>query len=163
MIFTGNGSIQRLLALAVALGAVSCDGDFPGRVRTAAPKPVATPPVDTWARSLQCAENARRVIKDIEDRRDDQFYVLNWTNHYSPTFRRCFVHVSFFNRSFKTDKTQPMVYDVLIDALENSEVASCTRSPSTGWEVWCSISDGETQSNGDCTACRRFIDERLSE
>lgn len=152
----------RTCVLLLALAVAACEQ----RARpdsSAAPSSV-TPVVDTWERSLACSNQAERLMKRLESQvEDDPFLrIWGWQNHYSPTFRRCFVRVTYYNGMARTEKTLPMNYAVLVDAVENRELATCASLMPGQDESHCGVHDGSVRP-GDCVACDKFISERMSQ
>jgi hypothetical protein len=158
--------MNRMIAVAVALLATQVGGcGFPPKApdpaSKATVKPAVEPAANVWERSRQCAEQTEKVIKRVEAERSADVGLVGWQNHYSPKYERCFVHLSYVNRKAK-ELGLPVTFDELDDAFENKLLAVATgviRAKNAEW--YCSITDGVTDSNGDCAAARAYIDERM--
>jgi hypothetical protein len=172
--------VRRLLyaatALGIALVVASCrEKPFgsprqpkPNQVKGEKRAPVVEGRVeqgDSRERSRQCTAQAKRLADRnawIEGRRAGPLKVLEWSSHYSHTYRRCFVQVSFFREDAVSTHALPLIVYSLFDAYENTEVASCTDAVNEASASFCAVSEPGAESDGDCAACRRFINERMS-
>ncbi|MGA2143886.1 MAG: hypothetical protein ABSH49_02860 [Bryobacteraceae bacterium] len=142
--------------------------------------PDATP--DTWERSKECAAQAEKVVAE-RNRRSASFGAHGldwWSNHYSPKYSRCFVKAEFIVGEKDSTKGGPLIWTYLIDAFENSDVASWAVGviPSAGytcrqddkpeecrdktiaalaWGDACKIED----EPADCAKAEQFIKEHM--
>ncbi len=86
---------------------------------------------------------------------------MGWSNHYSPKFRQCFVHLGFLNGNAKTDREQPLVLYSLYDAFENREIATCADAKNALASAFCRVEDHPEKTT--CADCRQFVGERMSQ
>jgi hypothetical protein len=101
-----------------------------------------------WQRDKDCALQAERVAArlELEETRYKSTWILNWDNHYSAKYQRCFMRVRYTGGS-----------DALYDVFENSQVASCSNARDA---PFCDIKEDQ-QRRGDCKACFAYIEERM--
>ncbi len=119
-------------------------------------------PVGSWQRQKECSEQADRIAKRLgfDDDRTDVLIYGGRSNHYSPTYEKCYVRVRYNNLSRDLPPGSPRSYVELWDAFEDREVASC--SPGLNIDARIHCINVEQGSSGDCDACGRFIEERMT-
>jgi hypothetical protein len=111
----------------------------------------ATAPSDTWQRSKECASQAEKL-------KDSYVHNAGWTNHYSPKYEKCFALYVFMTSVKDEDsKDHVLVSKNLIDAFEQSDVASADTSSPPGYLAKCSIGHNWQ----DCEKVIQFIDEHM--
>ena len=123
------------------------------------------PQADSWERSRQCAEQAQRIARRngwIEGGKTGSIRLMGWSNHYSGTFQRCFVRVSYFDEEARTNRALPLITYSLFDAFENNEIAICTDSVNAAAAYGCHVMEPGAESSSDCRACQRFVNERMT-
>ena len=86
-----------------------------------------------------------------------------WENHYNADRERCYVRVSYANVTGNPEAGHPLVFEELIDELENRTIAEGVEGGEAAVPTFfCSIKDGITDSAGDCPAARGHINERMN-
>jgi hypothetical protein len=135
--------LQRIYTL-VAVSAVFAGFSF---AQTPAKKtsPAQIKP-DTWQKSKECAAQAEKLMAYRDSRRIETGVggaALDWLNHYSPKYNRCFVSANY---SVGTT--------LLLDAFERSEVAFSDIKAS---DELCSV-EGKRST---CTVAADFIAEHM--
>jgi hypothetical protein len=110
---------------------------------------------DTWKKSKECAAQAEKVMAERDSRMVASGIpgAVDWTNHYSPKYDKCFISATYFNS--KAGKDAPAFGTNLIDAFERSILAnSASAGPSDGF---CKVDDKTT----DCAKAAIFISEHM--
>jgi hypothetical protein len=114
---------------------------------------------------MQCAELAHR--SKIEERTYGALGLYkadSWSNHYSAKYQRCFVQIDFRHVMPMVDKTAPHLVVVLLDAIENREVAAFTSTNDKDAQAaYCTITDGDVRKEGDCYAAMTYMNDRMSD
>jgi hypothetical protein len=123
----------------------------------------------------ECAAQAEKVMTDRDLRTIASGGTrADWTNHYSPKYKRCFVSAYYFSN--EPIKGGPQTYTILIDAFERSNLAStasgveaetacrgqekpadCEATAHKLWGIACKIEDEPT----DCAKAKQFIEGHM--
>jgi len=115
-----------------------------------------------------CAEQAERFAKQLKamEREQEQAWrsqttrFIDWDNHYSPKYSRCYFRAAYLNQS--KSKNVPWATNIMFDAFEGRVLSSCTKATDAGYaRGFCSVDDQAVRSEGDCAACQRYIDEHM--
>src|ERR1035441_7761963 len=78
--------------------------------KTASPgaaKSEARKEVDGYQRMKECAEQADKVVKRrgwVEGQRTGDISIIDWQNHYSPKYGRCFIQANYKNHLTQKDR-----------------------------------------------------------
>src|ERR1700720_2942450 len=116
----------------------------------------ATP--DTWQRSKECATQAEKVIaaSDREELAKGFPAAMQWENHYSPKYDKCFVSAVYMEKSKRpSGEAFSFIATILTDAFERHSLAtSASLEEPAGI---CNI-DG---TNADCTQVEAFITDHM--
>jgi len=112
-----------------------------------------------------CAEQAERLLKQHKATQrdiDPTTSILDWDNHYSPKYRRCYLRESMLShRTGAEARDLPAFTSEVYDAFEGRLLAMCTGQTAVKTaKVFCRVLD-EGSSDGDCIACQRYIDEHM--
>jgi hypothetical protein len=115
--------------------------------------PTAKP--DTWQKSKECAAQAEKVMAERERRMSAKGSLgdMDWENHYSPKYNKCFISATYFNS--KGGKDLPAFTNTLVDAFERSTLAQSASAGQT--DGFCKIDDKAT----DCAQAEKFISEHM--
>lgn len=135
----------RRLCLCTVFASLSLAQAPPKKTSSAQTKP------DTWQKSKECAVQAEKVVEAFRTAA-----TVEWQNHYSPKYERCFLKVSYMYRpSDGGGKDVPMFSYQLIDAFERSRLANSASVGPTGGI--CNIDEKPV----DCAKAEAFIAEHL--
>jgi hypothetical protein len=111
---------------------------------------------------MTCADRARHWVEgDLAiEKRDKSVHLMSWRNHYSPKYGKCFLELHYFNNLAKGDKKIALDWFLLVDVIENVDVASTTSSNAEWASTQCFVRD--LDSVADCHTAKQFIDDRMS-
>ena len=167
----GRRTLERTFAVVI----VSVNLAFP----QSEPKKAIPPPAkaDTWQKSKECAAQAEKVMAErtraltISGSRD-----IEWSNHYSPKYNRCFLKIEWMQDDKVAVKGGPMFYMFLLDAFERTTLANsadgppveavcryddnpkeCEQRAAFVWKLACQIEDQKS----DCSNAREFIADHM--
>ena len=118
---------------------------------------------DGWQRMKECAERTDRVVKQagwVEGQRTGDITTLGWQNHYSPKHARCYIQVSYLNHLGETNSDLPLTYYEFFDAFEQKSLAMCSDYDKSNTSMFCTI-QSDAGPHFDCSACRKFVKDRM--
>jgi hypothetical protein len=106
---------------------------------------------DTWQKGKECSERADAVVATLHEGLSSGEF-LNWNNHYSAKYGRCFVELRTLSRF---DTLVTLIKIEMMDAFERRPLAAVF--PKASPEV-CMI-DGD---DAPCLRARNFIAEHMT-
>lgn len=122
--------------------------------------------VDIWERSRQCSVDAdrfgARAQKEFSGFTEAR--LTGWISHYNTRDQRCYVELSFLRPKVK--KGEPLVYRLMFNAIEGSDVAGDASGPldELNQQIYCMIPDGSRGTKvTDCRSATQFIDQHMTE
>jgi hypothetical protein len=146
--------IKRAYFLLIAT-AVSLSGQAANKNAPSPPRP------DNWERSKECASQAEKLVSAAivaGDKNDSPWKMAEWSNHYSPKYFRCFVHVSYTSTVAAQRQGEPVARDDLWDAFERSILASSAFGGSESKKSFYCVVDRKIVP---CEEADQFIQERM--
>lgn len=133
---------------------------------------------DTWERSKECSVQAEKIARDRNERSvaNGGQGALDWSNHYSPKFGKCYVRFDFLSGGKDIPKGSPSSYSYLVDAFERSQTAieadgispevacrgekdpkACEEVAESWWRTACWIEE----KSASCQTAKAFIEDHM--
>jgi hypothetical protein len=116
-----------------------------------------------------CAEQAERVVKQIKASQielgSSADRLMDWENHYSPKYGRCYFRASYISHDLKQGKDVgvPPFTSEIYDAFEGRVLSRCTGATAAKLaKSFCHVDDDAAPSEGDCAACQLYADEHMT-